>query len=67
MTLITGTSENNGIDIQRSKTVSSNKKFEAGPKKNLPNYSKKVSRKTNEIQPDQMIPFDDDDEDFKNF
>jgi methyl-accepting chemotaxis protein len=68
MTLITGSSENAGIDnTQRSKTVSSNRKFEAGPKKSLPNYSKKVSRKPNEIQPDQMIPFDDDDEDFKNF
>jgi hypothetical protein len=38
MTLITGSSENADIDnTQRSKIVSSNRKFEAGPQKSLPN------------------------------
>jgi hypothetical protein len=44
MTLIIRSSENNGIDTQRSKTVSSNRKFEAEPQKSLPKYSKTFNR-----------------------
>ncbi len=65
--LISGEIKNQETRTQRSYKSVSRKKNIPGPTKQISHSRKRVSRKPNEIQPDQMIPFDDDDDNFQNF
>ena len=61
--LITGETTDGEINTRRSsQKITSISKKNAAPKKQI-----STSRKTSEVRPDQMIPFDDDEDDFKNF
>jgi methyl-accepting chemotaxis protein len=64
--LVTGRSNQAASFSTRSRT-SSKHSGSGRAKLATPTRKPQMNRKTTEVRPDQMIPFDDDDDDFKNF
>ena len=64
--LVTGKSNQAASFSTRSRT-SAKHSGSGRAKLAAPTHKPQMNRKTTEVRPDQMIPFDDDDDDFKNF